>query len=131
MEAFIGVLLGGGILTFLQFLITRHDNKKDELKSIKKSIDELSKRIAALDAKGDEREATHSRVRILRFEDELLFEPEKKHSKDSFEQVLSDITAYTNYCASHQEYKNHQTAASIEHIMSVYNERLEKHDWAS
>lgn len=128
METFIGILLGGSFLAFLQFLITRHDNKNDKFKDIMKAIADLEKKVDLLDAKGEMREAVNKRVRILRFEDEL--QEDRRHSKDSFAQVMSDITEYESYTERNPSFKNRQTEATIAHISKVYNERLEKHDWA-
>ena len=135
----IGVLLGGGVLAFIQFLITRHDSKHDKVEAVNKSIqalsedvkerfDVLDRKIDTVDAKGDERFAVSSRVRILRFEDEL--QEKRKHSKDSWDQAMSDIDYYENYCQAHPKFKNNQTVATVEHIKHGYRERLEKHDWS-
>ena len=134
MQTFLGILLGGSFLAFLQFLITRYDNKHDKFDEINNRFSEFEKTlgdivaaIKKLDDKGDEREAVNKRVRILHFEDEL--QEGKSHSKDSFDQVLSDISGYNAYCDRHPEFKNEQTAATVEHIRQVYRERLEKHDF--
>lgn len=140
MTSIIGVLLGGGILAFIQFLITRHDSRHDRLKGVTDSIQSLSgdmkerfdvldQKIDRVDTKGDERFAVSARVRILRFEDEL--QENRKHSKDSWDQVMSDIDYYEEYCAPgvHPEFKNNQTVATIEHIQHGYRERLEKRDF--
>ena len=134
------ILIGGGLLAFLQFLINRHDSKHDKLKGVKDSIqtlsedmtvrfDALDQKIDTVESKGDERFAISSRVRILRFEDEL--QEGRKHSKDSWDQVMSDIDFYEDYCApgAHPEFRNNQTAATIEHIQHGYRERLEKRDF--
>ena len=74
----LSVVLGGGILAFIQFLITRHDSKHDKLAGVEESInalsekvderfDTLDRKIDMVNAKGDERFAVSSRVRILRF----------------------------------------------------------------
>lgn len=128
METFIGILLGGSFLAFLQFLIARHDSKHDKFKEIMQAISDLEKKVDLLDAKGEMREAVNKRVRILRFEDEL--QEDRRHSKDSFAQVMSDITEYESYTERNPSFKNRQTEATIAHISKVYNERLEKHDWA-
>lgn len=127
MQTFIGILLGGGFLAFLQFLITRHDNKVDKLGELRKAITDLRADIKRLEEKGDKREAVSVRVRILDFEDEL--QEGRHHSKDSFDQVLSDVTTYEHYCENHPEFKNNQTAATVDHIKKVYHERLEKRDF--
>ena len=128
MQTFIGIIFGGAFLAFLQFLITRHDNKVDKLADIKKALAEVQAGIKKLDEKCDRREAISVRVRILKFEDELL--EGHRHSKDSFDQVLSDSTYYEQYCKTHPDFKNNQTAATVEHIKKVYHERLEKRDFA-
>ena len=65
-------ILGGGFLGFLQFLISRKDQKNDRFDAIVKELAEMRKDIRAIDEKGDLREAIESRVRILKFNDELL-----------------------------------------------------------
>ena len=135
----VGVLLGGGVLAFVQFLIQRNDSKHDKMEEVNKSIralsedikerfDVLDRKIDTVNAKGDERFAISSRVRILRFEDEL--QEKRKHSKDSWDQAMSDIDYYENYCQAHPKFKNNQTIATVEHIKHGYSERLEKRDWS-
>lgn len=136
-----GVLLGGGILAFIQFLIQRHDSKHDKMDEVNKSIkalseemkerfDILDQKIDTVDTKADEYNAVSCRVRILRFEDEM--QSEIRHSKDSWDQVMSDIDYYEKFTApeKHPDFKNGQTVATIEHIQRGYRERLEKHDWS-
>ena len=90
-------------------------------------FDTLDRKIDTVDAKSDERFAISARVRILRFEDEL--QEERKHSKDSWDQVMSDIDYYEAYCGEHKDFKNNQTVATVEHIQHGYRERLEKRDF--
>ena len=121
------LLLGGGMLAFMQFLITRHDQKHDKLKGVYEAIEGLSKQIKSVADKADERNAVNSRVRILRFADEMM--EGKRHSKDSWGQVMSDITDYEKYCDAHPDFRNGQTAATVEYLKKNYMERLEKHDF--
>ena len=123
----VGGLLGGGLIAFIQFLITRHDNKHDRLKGVTDAIQQLSDKVDTLQETSDERNTVSMRVRILRFRDEML--AGQNHTHDSFQQVLSDIDEYEQYCAEHPEFKNNQTIATIEHIKRNYAERLEKHDF--
>lgn len=94
---------------------------------LSKKIDALTEKVDNLEAKEDRRDTVNKRVRILHFEDEL--QEGRHHSKDSFDQVLSDITDYETYCADHPKFKNEQTAATVNHIRKVYNERLERRDF--
>lgn len=123
----ISFILGGSFLGFLQFLISRKDAKNDRFDTIVKEIAELRSEVRALDAKGDMRDAVESRVRILRFNDELL--EGRKHTKDSYDQVMSDITVYDAYCDANPKFKNNQTAMTVANINKSYAERLEKHDF--
>ena len=109
----ISAMIGDGFLAFIQFLISRHDKKRDRYNDIIKELAEIRNEIKKVDEKGDRREAIQSRVRILKFADELR--EERKHSKDSFDQVLADITEYDKYCKTHPEFKNNQTQSTIEH----------------
>lgn len=90
-------------------------------------IDALSDKVDKLEAKEDQRDAVNKRVRILRFEDEL--QRDQKHTKDSFDQVMSDITDYNQYCTGHPHFRNDQTATTVEHIKKVYADRLERRDF--
>lgn len=141
----IGGLLGGGLIGFIEFLIKRKDERNDKTKEIleaidkldekfdhkidgvNKRIDSLEEKIDRVEEKGDQRNAINNRVRILRFADEML--EDKKHSKDSWDQVMSETTEYEEYCESHPKFKNNQTAATVEYIQKEYAARLEKHDF--
>ena len=93
---------------------------KNDVNDIRKDIDNLDNKIE-MDA------AITARVRILRFNDELLLNID--HTKDTFDQVLTDIDTYEDYCAKHPKFKNNQTMMTVANIRSVYKKRLEKHDF--
>ena len=139
-QTIIVALIGGGAVGFIQFLIQRHDSRSDKNKEVLMAIEKLDckikameKTIAEVDQKSDERFAISTRVRILRFEDEM--QEGKKHSKDSWDQVISDCDSYELYCygdeehPSHPDFKNGQTEATVRHIRHGYDERLEKGEW--
>ena len=123
----VSILVGGGLLAFIQFLIGRHDAKHDKFKEVFEAIEKLTGKVDDLAAKSDERNAVNMRVRILRFRDEML--AGQSHTHDSFQQVLGDIDEYEKYCEKHQDFRNNQTTATIEHIKRNYAERLERHDF--
>ena len=128
MDTVVSVLIGGGLFAFIQFLINRHDNKNDRLKAVTEAVNKLSARIDDLDGKIDQTNAITARVRILRFADEM--QENKRHSKDSWDQCMSDITDYEDYCNDHPKFRNNQTSATIEYLTTQYKERLDKHDWS-
>ena len=53
-----------------------------------------------------------------------------RHSKDSWDQCMADITGYEKYCDAHPDFKNNQAVITIEYIRKNYADRLEKHDFA-
>ena len=123
----VAVLGSNGLWAFLQFAIHRKDDKDEKTKTILKAIEGLSEKVTALEGKVDRNEAVQSRVRILRFSDET--QEGKRHSKDSFDQVLTDVDNYEKYCELHPEFKNNQTLSTVAYIKRIYTERLEKHDF--
>lgn len=52
-----------------------------------------------------------------------------EHSKDSYNQVMQDITNYHQYCEEHPDFLNHQTDATIKRIKEDYQHRLEINDF--
>lgn len=127
LQMLIEILIGGGLFAFVQFLINRYDSKNNKFDGIEKEIAALRTEIKHIDEKSDVREAVAVRVRILQFNDELL--EGKRHSKDSYDQVESDITVYESFCESHPDFKNNQTMLTIQNINRNYSERLQKRDF--
>jgi len=140
-----GFVLGGGFLGFLQYMINRHDEKKGkksaEVEAIekletkidtqKKDMDErfseIDKRFNALSARMDMENATDARIRILGFSDEIMHGV--RHSEESFNQILQDITNYDKYCDKHEDYKNARAKAAIANIQSVYENCVKEGDF--
>lgn len=123
LTAGISILTGGAIWGFIQFMVSRSDTKKTQKNEILEGLKQVNIRIDKLEDKIDENNATNSRVRILRFSDEVM--RQERHSKENFEQVLSDIDAYEHYCANHKDYKNSKTGVAIGIINKVYETCLE------
>ena len=121
------LLFGGGLMGLLQFLIQRHDSRRDRQDEILQKMEDLEEKINSVIDTGDARNARDARLRILHFRDEML--EGRNHTHDSFQQVLADIDEYEQYCHDHPKFKNNQTVATIEHIRRNYAERLEKHDF--
>lgn len=144
--ALLSAIFGGGsLVTLITFLITRKDQQKKEqsevlqevksiraemrqgLSDVRTEIQEVRAETAKIKEENAEDRAITYRVRILRFEDEL--QEGKNPSKDSFDQVLDDISRYNKYCTEHPEFKNDQTVLTVEHIRSVYKEKLDNQDF--
>ena len=122
----IGVVIGSGLI---QFLITRHDNRKGMEKQIgelKQQQDENKKELLGkinsieekFDKKSAKREAEECRTNILRFSDDL--KNEIYHSEEYFIQILDDIDTYNRYCETDKDFKNGRTVTATKHIRAVY-----------
>lgn len=97
-------------------------------------VDVLDKRIIAVEKEVSnlsnlvaERDATTCRTRIIRFGDEIYHS--QRHSKEHFEQILSDIQTYEEYCRSHPTYRNNIATATIKRIRAVYDKCMEEKDF--
>lgn len=87
-------------------------------------VDRLSKDVSDLRDECGEREATLSRTHILRFGDEILHGV--PHSKEHYDQILTDISAYERYCDDHPQYRNNVAVGTIKHIQKMYQKHLEE-----
>ena len=114
----------GSLLVFAQFLIQRHDSRQDKNSEVLTAIKDL-------DAKVDQRSAVASRVRILRFADEMY--EGRKHSKDAWDQVLLDCSDYEKFSKRCErngiEFSNNITEETVKYLKDEYQERLKKHDF--
>ena len=71
----------------------------DKMDAMNERVDKLSVKVDQSEARQAERDAKMARNRILRFGDEVRIGT--RHSKESFDEVLADITAYESYCQAH------------------------------
>ena len=94
---------------------------------IKTEISEIKTSVSNIKETLDEREAVTARIRILRFNDELL--SDVPHSKDYYDQILSDIDTYESYCDIHKDFKNNMTVFAVENIKKCYQNCMTKHNF--
>lgn len=96
----------------------------------KKMTEELLNKVNALESKVGKLEKSDvidCRVRILQFADELR--RSVKHSKETFDQALSDIDSYERYCEDHPDFKNNRTVAARAKILEAYSECIDKNSF--
>ena len=122
---FLAICGGGAGLAFLQFLITRNDEKKKNsiltvINGIKKELDEIKNEI-------NKNEVIASRIRILQFSDEIRHK--QRHSKEMFDQINDDIDKYRRYCNKHDDFINNRAVMAIGNIERVYEACLEQNDF--
>lgn len=116
----VAIIGSNALWGFLQFLLERKDKKNDCSKKILEAIQKINNKI-------DQRTAVGCRIRILKFMDEIIEGWE--HSKDSYNQIMQDITHYHQYCEEHPQFLNHQTDATIERLRKDYEQRLATNDF--
>ena len=116
----IAIIGSNALWGFIQFLLERKDKKSDCSKKILEAIQKINNKI-------DQRTAVGCRIRILKFMDEIIEGWE--HSKDSYNQIMQDITHYHQYCEEHPQFLNHQTDATIERLKKDYEQRLATNDF--
>lgn len=96
-------------------------------KEVLEQMNRLSKEVDTLQKEEELERARQARQRILRFNDEILFD--KRHSKEHFDEVLEDIDTYEAYCDAHEDYENNKAVLAISTIREVYRECLKDHDF--
>ena len=109
----------------IQFLVTRHDNKKSrkqETEAIKQEIRSIKGEVKELRGEFSEHKAILARTNILQFADEL--HDGRYHSDESFRQQIQDIDTYNRYCDKHEDFKNGLTAMASEYIIKEYHKRF-------
>lgn len=92
-------------------------NLKQEIQSVKTDVSDIRE-------EAKEREANSRRTRILEFGDGILHGVD--YSKEHFDNILMDISAYEIYCDDHPHYMNHVAKATIRHIKDVYQKHLQE-----
>lgn len=92
----------------------------DEFKAMRKDLD-------AMKAEMEETNAKNLRTKIIRFASEIRVH--QLHTKDYFDEVMDDITAYERYCDTHKNFKNNITVMSSELITKTYKKCLEENSF--
>lgn len=82
----------------------------------------IEQKIVDIQDKQEESEIKAARMRIQRFADEMY--GDIRHSKEHFDLILMDITAYNNYCDAHPGFINEKTKVAQEVITDRYERCL-------
>lgn len=98
----------------------RINDVNDKISDLESSINEIK------DQQGVDRAVTW-RIRILRFNEELL--RNQRHSKESFDQVMDDITSYNFYCHEHPNFENAKAVMAIQNIRKAYQKCMDDRDF--
>lgn len=107
----IAIITSGALSSFAQFLVIRHDNKKN----IQSRLDEIDRKI-------DENAAVLARTHILRFNDEIL--NGMIHSREYWRQQLDDCDTYEDFCKAHPDFRNSYTEIADKNIKKTYEKLM-------
>ena len=88
---------------------------RKETKSLREEFDRFKKEQAF-------NEATASRRRILRFNDEAVFGV--KHTREHFDEIINDIDNYEAFCKENQDYQNNKGKLAMKNIKDIYQDRI-------
>lgn len=122
---FLNILLGGGILAFIQWAVDKWSLWRGKNDKTADAIESLSEKIECLKDTMDKRDAILARTHILRFNDELINGVE--HSHEYFCQTLDDLKTYDDFCATHPEFSNGRTMQAAENIKRTYERLFDSH----
>lgn len=141
MEAFMNLTLGqivgriAGVIAVLSIFIEITPVKinpvsallrwvgKQINKELMDKVNTLENKVGAL----EKSDVIDCRVRILTFADEIR--RGVRHSRETFDQVLSDIDTYERYCTEHPDFMNNKTVAAKAKILDVYSECIDNNDF--
>ncbi|MCZ9312869.1 MAG: hypothetical protein O0V67_05790 [Methanocorpusculum sp.] len=141
MEAFMNLTLGqivgriAGVIAVLSIFIEITPVKINPISALlrwigKQTNKELMDKVSTLETKVgalEKSDVVDCRVRILTFADEIR--RGVRHSKETFDQVLSDIDTYERYCKEHPDFMNNKTVAAKAKILDIYSECMDKNDF--
>ena len=91
-----------------------------DLVGVHKELDELKEREAI-------KNADDARNRILKFADELR--QHIRHSKEYFDQIISDIDMYLAFCRDNKDYPNSKADIAIKYILECYDKVIKENDF--
>jgi len=107
----------------------RIDKVEQRIDKVEAGVDLANKKCDKYSAQREEDKVVNTRRRILRFNDELI--DERPHTRESFKQILKDISYYKNYCSLHEGFCNDQANAAIRNINREYDVHCKNHSFAA
>lgn len=90
----------------------------EEIKETRKETKSLREEFESFKKEQAFNEATASRRRILRFNDEAVFG--LKHTREHFDEIIADIDNYESFCKENPDYQNNKGKMAMSNIKSIY-----------
>lgn len=135
---FISCITSASLMSFIQFLIVRHDQKNGLLNEMNKRLKDTQDDIETMRKHVDntfdsfceeiyQEQMRYCRIRILTASDEIR--RNVKHSEEFYDQINDDISKYNHYCRSHPGFQNNKAIHAISNINRAYEECLRNNDF--
>ena len=103
------------------------DSLEKKIDSLEKKIDSLEKKSDSLEKKIDLNKAESKRAFVLRFNGEIKHGIH--HDEEEFNECLSAIDYYEDYCRQHPNYPNSKAVMAIANVKKVYEKAYSKNDF--
>lgn len=125
----LAAVIVGGIFTLIQWKLNRKAAKEDRTDAVLVKLEEINKKLDNHIAANEKENADAARMRILRFADEVRLNV--KHTEEHWNDILSQIDAYEDYCEAHSNYSNNKAVMAIELLKETYKELLRNKSFLS
>lgn len=100
----------------------------EKLGEIERRLEKLEESDSAQSKEQGETRAKDARRRIISFADRIR-RGEYRHSHESYDNVLEDITFYKKYCDDHTDFQNEKAVCSIRIVEEEYYRCLKENDF--
>lgn len=131
MQYFVAIIIAVfGSTGFWSWIANRRVSNQDILgavHAVEGRVAALEERLGEVSDDLDVARADSARIRVLRFNGEIL--RGVRHTEEEFSQVLSAVDFYEDYCATHPHYPNNKAGMAVANIKRVYESCLKEHDF--
>lgn len=112
---------------FNKDVFARMDELEKRIDEIETGVNLANYKCDRYEAQREEDKAVMACIRILRFNDELLHK--KRHSKETFDQILKDVKFYEKYCDDNKDFENERAVRAIKNVRRCYDKCSEDCDF--
>ena len=112
---------------FNKDIFARIDELEKRIDEIENGVKLANEKCDKYEAQREEDKAVMACIRILRFNDELLHK--KRHSKETFDQILKDVKFYEKYCEDNDDFENERAVRAIVNVRRCYDKCSEDCDF--
>lgn len=120
----LAVISSGGFTALITGLISANQRRKDRNDAISKSLKDITEKLDKHISENEQQFVLQDRSRIIAFADECR--RKVSHSKEAFDDVLSSIDHYEDYCTAHKGFSNSKAEASIQIIKDIYRQCIDE-----